>query len=86
MGVIGYFVREIKDRVGGVKIINPTQFKIISQSVKKTDKRDAKTIAKYLSKGLIPEVRMKSKKEAHTLLQKSIADFGIHTQDNKFLI
>lgn len=63
-GNTGYFVREIKDRVGGVKIINPTQFKIISQSVKKTDKRDAKTIAKYLSKGLIPEVRMKSKKEA----------------------
>ena len=48
-GNTGYFVREIKDGVGGVKIINPTQFKIISQSVKKTDKRDVKIIAKYLS-------------------------------------
>ena len=58
-GNTGYFVREIKDRVGGVKIINPTQFKIISQSVKKTDKRDVKIIAKYLSKGLVPKENQK---------------------------
>jgi len=63
-GNTGYFFREIKGLVKAVRVINPTQFKIISQSVKKTDEKDAEVIAKYLSKGLIPEVRMKSKEDA----------------------
>ncbi len=63
-GNTGYFVREIKRLVKAVRIINPTQFKIISHSVKKTDEKDAEIIAKYLSKGLVPEVRMKSKEDA----------------------
>jgi transposase len=63
-GNTGYFVREVKDSVKAVRIINPTQFKIISESVKKTDEKDAEIIAKYLSKGLVPEVRMRSKEEA----------------------
>ena len=63
-GNTGYFVREVKSLVKTVRIINPTQFKIISQSVKKTDEKDAEIIAKYLSKGLVPEVRMKSKEDA----------------------
>ena len=63
-GNSGYFVREVKDWVKAVRIINPTQFKIISQSVKKTDESSAEIIAKYLSKGLVPEVRMRSKEEA----------------------
>jgi transposase len=36
---------------------------VISQSVKKTDRNDAETLALYLSKDLVPEVRMKD--EAH---------------------
>jgi len=63
-GNTGYFAREIKAKVKVVRIINPTQFKIISHSIKKTDEHDAITIAKYLSKGLIPEVRMRSKEQA----------------------
>ncbi|MDO9463895.1 MAG: IS110 family transposase [bacterium] len=63
-GNTAYFVREIDSLVKTVKIINPTQFKVISQSIKKTDERDAATIARYLSKGLIPEVRMRSKEES----------------------
>ena len=63
-GNTGYFAREIKSQVKAVRIINPTQFKIISASVKKTDEHDALTIARYLSKGLIPEVRMRTKEEA----------------------
>lgn len=57
-------VREIDSLVKAVRIVNPTQFKVISQSIKKTDERDAVTIARYLSKGLIPEVRMRSKEES----------------------
>ena len=63
-GNTAYFVREIKSLVKAVRIINPTQFKIISHSVKKTDEHDAVTIARYLSKGLIPEVRMRTKEQS----------------------
>jgi transposase len=63
-GNTSYFAREIEDKVRTVKIINPIQFKIISSSIKKTDEHDAVTIARYLSKGLIPEVRMRSKEES----------------------
>ena len=56
-----YFVEQIRDRVKEVVIVNPTQFRIISQSVKKTDAEDAERIAVYLSKKLLPEVRMKDK-------------------------
>jgi len=56
-----YFVEQIKSRVKEVVIVNPTQFRIISQSVKKTDEEDAERIAVYLSKKMLPEVRMKEK-------------------------
>jgi len=57
-----YFVDKISDRVKEVKVINPLQFRVISHSVKKTDKNDALTIAEFLSKGMLPEIRMKDKK------------------------
>jgi len=57
-----YFVEQIRDCVKSVKVINPSQFKVISHSVKKTDRNDAETIAEFLSKGMIPEVRLKDKK------------------------
>jgi len=63
-GNAGYFVRQTENAVKVVKVINPLQFKIISSSVKKTDEHDAVIIAKYLSKGLIPEVRMRTKEES----------------------
>ena len=59
-----YFVNCIREHVGVVKVINPSQFKVISRSVKKTDEKDAKVIAEFLSKDMVPEVRMKDKKTA----------------------
>jgi len=59
-----YFVDQIRGNVGDVKVINPSQFKVISRSVKKTDENDAKVIAEFLSKDMVPEVRMKDKKTA----------------------
>jgi len=59
-----YFVNQIRDFVHEVKVVNPSKFKVISKSVKKTDKNDAKVIAEFLSKDMIPEVRMKDKKTA----------------------
>jgi transposase len=59
-----YFVNSIREHVGKVKVINPSKFKVISKSVKKTDENDAKVIAEFLSKDMVPEVRMKDKKSA----------------------
>jgi len=59
-----YFVNQIRECVKEVKVINPSQFRIISKSVKKTDENDAKVIAEFLSKDMVPEVRMKDKKTA----------------------
>jgi transposase len=47
-----------------VKVINPLQFAVISKSVKKTDKNDAKKIAEYLSVNKVPEVRLKDELSA----------------------
>jgi len=65
-GNTAYFVREIEGKVKRVRIVNPVQFKVIANSVKKTDKIDAFTIATFLSKDLIPEVRMKTQEQAQT--------------------
>jgi len=62
-GNSGYISDQIRNRVKAVRMINPRQFKVISDSVKKTDKNDAETIAEYLSKGLIPEIRQMSKEQ-----------------------
>jgi transposase len=57
------FYDAVEKYVSRVAVINPSQFKVISQSVKKTDKKDAELLALYLSKGLLPEVRMKGRKQ-----------------------
>jgi len=44
-----------------VVVVNNSQFKVIRQSVKKTDPHDARALALYLSKNMLPEVRMKDK-------------------------
>ena len=57
------FYDAIVEQVTRVAVVNPNQFKVISQSVKKTDKNDAELLALYLAKGLLPEVRMKERKQ-----------------------
>jgi transposase len=59
-----HFVNSICEHVSEVKVVNPSQFKVISKSVKKTDANDAKVLAEFLSKDMLPEVRMKDKKTA----------------------
>jgi transposase len=56
-----FFVEHVKDFVRDVKIINPSQFSVISKSIKKTDKHDAKMIAEFLSKDMIPQIKLKDK-------------------------
>lgn len=59
-----WFCQQIGERVQQVVIVNPYQFRLISQSVKKTDPRDAALLAEYLEKDLLPEVRPKTFQES----------------------
>jgi transposase len=54
-----YFFNEVSAHVSETIVVNPSHFKVISESVKKTDKADAEKLAFYLSKGMLPEVRMR---------------------------
>jgi transposase len=45
-----------------VEVINTLRFKVMKESVKKTDKHDAATITEFLEKDMLPEVRLCSKK------------------------
>ena len=54
----------VAPHVARVVAVDPNQFKVISHSVKKTDPNDARNLALYLEKDLLPEVRMKDKSQA----------------------
>ena len=58
------FYDAVASHVARVFVVDSNQFRVISRSVKKTDANDARLLALYLSKGLLPEVRMKSKQQA----------------------
>lgn len=50
-----YFKRVLEEAGIQVKVINTMKFKVITESVKKTDKHDAATIAEFLEKDMLPE-------------------------------
>jgi len=58
------FYDAVAPHVEHVAVVNSSQFDVIRKSVKKTDRNDAETLALFLSKGLLPEVRMKDKLHA----------------------
>ncbi len=58
------FYDAVAPHVARVVVVDANQFRVISQSVKKTDPNDARNLALYLAKGLLPEVRMKEKQQA----------------------
>lgn len=62
-GTTARFYEAVVEHVARVVVVNPYQFRVISESVKKTDRRDAEALALYLSKGLLPEVRMKNRQQ-----------------------
>ena len=63
-GNTAWFIEQIRNRVRKVIAVDPNQFKVIRKSVKKTDKHDAKMLALFLSKDMLPEARMKQKRHA----------------------
>jgi len=54
----------VSPRVEHVAVVNSSEFDVIRKSVKKTDRNDAEALAVFLSKGLLPEVRMKDQLHA----------------------
>jgi len=58
------FYEAVAPHVKRVVAVDPNQFKVISHSVKKTDPNDARNLALYLEKDLLPEVRLKDKTQA----------------------
>jgi transposase len=50
-----YFRNQLLQSGIGVKVVNTMKFKVVAESVKKTDKRDARTLAEFLEKDMLPE-------------------------------
>ncbi len=59
-----FFYEQVASEAKRVVVVNPRAFEVIKRSANKTDKRDAANLALFLSKGLLPEARMKSKAQA----------------------
>ena len=55
-----WFVEQVKGLVEKVVVVNPNQFEVIRKSVKKTDRHDARALALFLSKQMLPLARMKT--------------------------
>ena len=69
-GNAAHFCKMVEPHVARVVVIAPWQFEVIRRSVKKTDKHDARAIALFLSKDMLPEARIKS--DAHMQLSSLI--------------
>lgn len=59
-GNSAYFCKRLDGHVARLVVIAPWHFEVIRRSVKKTDKHDARAIAFFLSKDMLPEARQKS--------------------------
>jgi transposase len=53
-----YFKGRMESAGVGVTVINTLKFKVVNESVTKTDKHDAATIAEFLEKDMLPESRL----------------------------
>ena len=63
-GNSAWFRDQILPCVGRVVVVNPSQFKVIRQSVKKTDRNDARALALFLAKDMLPETRAKTQAQS----------------------
>jgi transposase len=59
-GNSAWFREQIIASVKRVVVVNAKQFQVIRKSVKKTDKNDARALAFFLSKDMLPETRVKT--------------------------
>ena len=57
-----YFKNVVEEEGFPVVVINTLKFKVVNESVKKTDRHDAQTIAEFLEKDMLPEARLCSQR------------------------
>lgn len=60
-GNSNYFYDQLIDSVEEIVVVAPNQFDVIRKSVNKTDKNDARALAFFLSKGMLPKARIKQR-------------------------
>ena len=53
-----YFMNRITGTGVLVKVVNTMKFKVVNESVKKTDKHDARTLAEFLEKDMLPQSQL----------------------------
>ena len=68
------FRDEVLSCVDRLVTVNPKQFGVIRKSVKKTDRNDARALAFFLSRDMLPETRVK------TVCESELASLT-HTRD-----
>jgi transposase len=61
----------VEPHVRRVVVVDAAKFKVVSESTKKTDRHDAENLAFFLSKDMLPELRMKdaAHERLHSLCQ-----------------
>lgn len=59
-----FFIDMVEPHIKEAVAVNPGKFEVIKASIKKTDKNDAKLLALFLSKDMLPEARLKNKQQA----------------------
>jgi transposase len=59
-----FFHSQVSPLVAECIVVNAGQFSVIKQSVSKTDRNDARALAQFLSKGLLPSSRVKDELHA----------------------
>ncbi len=63
-GNTAWFAEQVQERVKKIVVVDPYQFEVIRKSVKRMDKHDVKTLAYFMNKDMLPEARMKTKRNA----------------------
>jgi transposase len=79
---IYYFYDQIKEHVARIVLVDTYRFSVIATSKKKTDKADARALARFLKLGYLPEVPVPSEKirQLRHLLQARETLVGIRTK------
>jgi transposase len=57
-----WFAEQVASSVRRVVLVNPRQFEVVKNSVKKTDKNDALNLARFLKADLLPRVAGKARR------------------------
>ena len=81
-GNSSYVYRHCKDLVAEIVVVNTLQFKVITKSCRKTDKNDAKLLAEFLSKDLLPKARVKTEvdERLHSLVDSRSKFIDLRSQ------